>query len=488
MLKQAFVIPVHKGGSRSLPSNFRPVSLTSHIMKTFERVVREVLVSHLEANQKLNTNQHGFRSRRSCLSQLLQHQDQILSILEEGDNVDSIYLDFSKAFDKVDIGILCHKLRSMGISGKLGIFIYNFLNGRNQVVLANGVKSNLSEVKSGVPQGTVLGPILFLILINDIDVNIDSKVSLFADDTRIMRKVKLEDDVEDLQADLQKLYQWQEDNNMAFNGSKFEVLRYGKNTTLKDSTFYLTPNYENIIEEKESLRDLGIIMANDASFSQHIEKVCSKVKQKSGWIMRTFQTRKTWFMKMMWKTLVQGHVDYCSQLYFPHKSSDMEKLENLQKIYTRKIPEVRDLNYWERLKYLKMNSQERRMERYRVIYVWKILEGFSPNCGLETTNSDRRGREVKVPPVKGSGKIQTLREFSFQVHGSRLFNSVPKSVRNLTRVSIEEFKEKLDNYLSTLPDEPKGPNYIPSSCSQVTGSPSNSILDHAQTESLRGPG
>ena len=144
---------------------------------------------------------------------------------------------------------------------------------------------------------------------------------------------------------------------MAFNGSKFEVLRYGRNTTLKDSTFYLTPNYENIIEEKESLRDLGIIMANDASFSQHIEKVCSKVKQKSGWIMRTFQTRKTWFMKMMWKTLVQGHVDYCSQLYFPHKS-DMEKLENLQKIYTRKIPEVRDLNYWERLKHLKMNSQE----------------------------------------------------------------------------------------------------------------------------------
>ena len=167
---------------------------------------------------------------------------------------------------------------------------------------------------------------------------------------------------------------------------------------------------------------------------------------------------------------------------------DMEKLENLQKIVTRKIPEVRDLNYWERLKHLKMNSQERRMERYRVIYVWKILEGFSPNCGLETTNSDRRGREVKVPPVKGSGKIQTLREFSFQVHGSRLFNSVPKSVRNLTRVSIEEFKEKLDNYLSTLPDEPKGPNYIPSSCSQLTGSPSNSILDHARTESQRRPG
>jgi hypothetical protein len=134
MMKLSFVIPVHKGGSRGLPANFRPVSLTSHIMKTFERVVREVLVCHLEANSKLNLKQHGFRNRRSCLFQLLEHHDQILSILEEGHNADSIYLDFAKASDKVDTGILCHKLRSMGISGKLGIFLHNFLSNRKQSI------------------------------------------------------------------------------------------------------------------------------------------------------------------------------------------------------------------------------------------------------------------------------------------------------------------------------------------------------------------
>ena len=107
-----------------------------------------------------------------------------------------MYLDFSKAFDKVDIGTLCHKLRRMGICGKLGTLIHNFLTGRKQFILANGTKSKSSEVRSGVPQGTVLGPVLFLILINDINEGVNSPVSLFADDTRISRKIETEDDAD----------------------------------------------------------------------------------------------------------------------------------------------------------------------------------------------------------------------------------------------------------------------------------------------------
>ena len=275
---------------------------------------------------------------------------------------------------------------------------------------------------------------------------------------------------------------------MAFNSSKFEVLRYGSNTALKESTNYLTPGCEAIIEEKENLRDLGIIMSNDASFSSHVEHVCKKVKQKCGWILRTFSSRQTWFLKFMWKSLVQGHVDYCSQLYFPNKSSDMEKIENLQRIYTRKIPEVSSLNYWERLQKLKIYSQERRMERYRVIYIWKILEGISPNCGIQETHSDRRGREVQVPKVKGNGKFQTIREGTFQIHGAKLFNSLPKSVRNITRTSVDEFKVALDKFLQTIPDEPKLPGYIPSACNQVTASPSNSIIDLSRVGKFRRPG
>ena len=191
-------------------------------------------------------------------------------------------------------------------------------------------------------------------------------------------------------------------------------------------------------------------------------------------------------MKFMWKTLVQCHIDYCSQLYLC-TPGDLQKIENLQRIYTRKIPDLKNLNYWQRLQELKMLSQERRAERYKALYIWKILEGIVPNCGIETTNSERRGREIKVPDLKGSSRVKTLRENGFQVSGARIFNSLPINLRSLSNISVEEFKAKLDKYLETIPDEPILPDYTPSVCNLVTAKPSNSIIDQGRT-SLRRPG
>jgi hypothetical protein len=188
-----------------------------------------------------------------------------------------------------------------------------------------------------------------------------------------MRSVDNEGHVEQLQHDLDTIYNWQERNNMLFNGKKFELMRYGSKEELKNSTNYFTPQYEDIIEEKETLRDLGVIMSNKATFAEHIMHVCTKVKQKSGLILRTFQSRDTQFLKFMWKSLVQGHIDYCSQLYLPNKSSELQQIENLQRWFTKRIPEVKNLNYWQRLKVLHMYSQQRRLERYRILYTWKIL-------------------------------------------------------------------------------------------------------------------
>ena len=255
------------------------------------------------------------------------------------------------------------------------------------------------------------------------------------------------------------------------------MLRYGKNQELKNATNYLTPGAEDLIEVKENLRDLGVQMADDAKFSEHINNVCSKVRQKCGWILRTFNCRKTHFLKLMWKTLVQGKIDYCSQLYFPNQSADLEKLEQLQKTFTKKIPEAQHMNYWERLKFLKMYSQQRRAERYQIIYTWKVLEGRVPNCGLNFANNDRRGRECSIPPLKGSKSVRNLRDQSFQVRGPRLFNALPRNIRNTTKVPVEEFKEKLDNFLSLLPDKPKVGDLVPNVCDQVNVKPSNSVID-----------
>ena len=254
LLKNAFIIPIFKQGSRQDQANYRPVSLTSNLTKTFERVLRKCIVTHLGVKTKLNNAQHGFRSNRSCLTQLMQHYDDVLKMLQNCDNCDSIYLDFSKAFDKVNHGILLHKMKEIGFDGKIALWINNFLENRQQQVVVNGCRSKPSTVKSGVPQGTVLGPILFLLLINDIDKNIEeSKVSIFADDTRIFRAISTINCVERLQNDLELLYKWEKDNNMKFNSKKFELIRYGPNEQIKMNKLYFTPNMENVIDKKVEL-------------------------------------------------------------------------------------------------------------------------------------------------------------------------------------------------------------------------------------------
>ena len=277
------------------------------------------------------------------------------------------------------------------------------------------------------------------------------------------------------------MFAWADNNNMKFNSEKFELLRYGKNEEIKLNTIYFSAD-DNIIEEKEVLRDLGVQMNNKADFSDHIRKVCQKVKQKSGWILRTFKTRSPFLMKTLWKQLAQPHVDYCSQLFMPVNGSNLTDLENLQRSFTNRIPEVKHLGYWERLKKLQMLSQQRRLERYRVIYLWKIMEGKSPNCGIQNSiKSERLGRTCPLPEVKKSSsqRIQTLRENSFQIHAPKLFNSLPKEIRNLTGCSVDKFKEALDQFLEGVPDEPKvsGADYTPGACDLFSAQPSNSIID-----------
>jgi hypothetical protein len=276
-LKRATIIPIHKGDSRALPKNYRPISLTSHIIKIFERILRTHLVNFLEDNNIMNSNQHGFRAGRSCLSQLIAHYDYIIDCLEEGLNVDVVYLDFAKAFDKVDHGVLLHKLRTMGVGDKVGIWLHSFLSDRTQSVLVNGFLSEQCKVISSVPQGTVLGPILFLAHIADIDSGLSSRVSSFADDTRISRQISSIIDFELLLFDLQKAYEWQQINNMMLNEKKFETLRYGKNKDIKLNTNYLTPTGQHI-ESKKKVKDLGVIMNDTANFSDHIEYTCIKVR------------------------------------------------------------------------------------------------------------------------------------------------------------------------------------------------------------------
>ena len=200
-------------------------------------------------------------------------------------------MDFAKAFDKVDHNLLCQKLKRLGIIGKLGIWIREFLTGRFQQVAANGALSAPAPVVSGVPQGTVLGPILFIIMIDDLDRNlVNSSASKYADDTKVTAKINNQQDQENFQLELNRtIYPWGPSNNMSLNGDKFEHIHIGKN--LYKPKAYKDPLGNNI-EEKEHVKDLGVTISNDLTWTKQIKEVVSKARTMTGWLLRTFTTRE----------------------------------------------------------------------------------------------------------------------------------------------------------------------------------------------------
>ena len=464
LLKKLLVCPIYKGGDRSLAKNYRPVALTSHLIKIFEKCVRNEIVAYMEDHNLFSDNQHGFRKGRSCLSKLLAHYDWVLHNLAEGKNVDVVFLDFAKAFDKVDHGILLHKIKTLGITGKLGIWIHAFLTGRLQSVSVDGHRSEETKVISGVPQGSVLGPLLFLIYIGDIGEGIqDSSLSSFADDTSVSLPVTRAEEVSCLQKDLDTVYAWAATNNMQFNEEKFEMLRHGRKNDLKTEITLQTGGGQEVSALSHA-KCLGVYLSEDCCFHHHISETTKRARSMAGWILRTFSSREPRTMLTLWKTLVQPILDYCSQLWSPHKKSEIQQLEVVQRSYTRQIQGMKDLGYWRRLKELGLYSQQRRRERYRTIYLWKVLEGEVPNPAphaLQPYITERGGRRAtrKCLPTRAPEKIRTLLSNSLTYDGPKSFNALPKEVRNITGCSVGKFKSGLDKFLSTIPDEPPVQGY-----------------------------
>ena len=388
-----------------------------------EKIVRAALVVHLESNKLITINQHGFRSGHSTLSQLLAHTEEILERLEDGVLVDVVYLDFAKAFDKVDFGILLRACRRNGIAGKVALWLHNFLTGRQQYVSANGDISSMVNVLSGVPQGTVLAATLFLILLNSIsDGVLYSFLGSYADDTKVVHKIRSPEDAEALQQDLNAVYNWARQNNMQFNGSKFELLRYGQNPKLKAETRYLASN-GSAIEESLSVKDLGVVMSSDGSFSKHIGKTVQCATNMSGWILRTFYSREASVMKTLFKSLILSKLDYCSPLVHPSSVALSMKIERVQRAFTRKILGMQGKTYWQRLRILGLYSIERRRERYIIIYMYKILHELVPNINIEFRFNERTGVHANVPFIKQTtpAYIKQMKWNAFSYIGPKLF-------------------------------------------------------------------
>ena len=487
IFKLAYISPIHKGGSRQKPEQYRPVSLTSHIMKVFERVIKKKIIKHLTDNQKFNEGQHGFVPGRSTQTQLLAHYNDIYETLMEGKRLDTIFLDFAKAFDKVDHCILLEKVKKHKIGGKIGIWISEFLRGRKFRVVANGCMSREEDVISGVPQGTVLAAILFVIMISDIDENVKNcLVRSFADDTRINKKISSDEDKELMQKDLEAIYDWARENKMKFNESKFEQMAHGnlKNVTLVP---YKTPCEEEI-QIKDTVKDLGVLVTNDLKFKEHINNVTSSSRITMGMLLRTFTTREKEPMIKMFNAYIKSKLEYCCIVWSPYEQKYINELENIQRIFTSKIDGMEELNYHERLKKLKMYSLERRRDRYLIIYGWQQIESIKENVlrlEISERNSSRSIKSGQLPYYGLDGRKRILPSEKTKILQcpamkiERAFNCMPRYLRDKTGIKTETFKKHLDMWLSGIPDQPKCGRY--SGCNVAN---SNSIQDQCKTNNI----
>ena len=287
--KEANIIPLFKKGSRNKSENYRPVSLTSVICKLLERLIKDHMVEFLVKHKLLNSSQHGFLKARSCLTNMLCFLEEITKWIDVGSPVDIIYLDFQKAFDKVPHQRLLLKLKAHGIGDSITDWIEQWLTDRRQGVVVDGEVSNWKSVLSGVPQGSVLGHILFFIYINDLDDSITSNVLKFADDTKLFRKVNTDGDKQHLQNDLNRLVKWSEKWQMLFNFGKCKCLHTGHGN--------LNVNYkmgDTVLGTTVKEKDLGVTISADMKVSEQCGIAASKGNQILGLIRRniTYKGKK----------------------------------------------------------------------------------------------------------------------------------------------------------------------------------------------------
>ena len=439
--KEANIIPLFKKGSRNKSENYRPVSLTSVICKLLERLIKDHMVDFLVKHKLLNSSQHGFLKARSCLTNMLCFLEEITKWIDVGSPVDIIYLDFQKAFDKVPHQRLLLKLKAHGIGDSITDWIEQWLTDRRQRVVVDGEVSNWKSVLSGVPQGSVLGPILFLIYINDLDDSITSNVLKFADDTKLFRKVNTDGDKQHLQNDLDRLMKWSEKWQMLFNFGKCKCLHTGHRN--------LNVNYrmgDTVLGTTVKEKDLGVTISADMKVSEQCGIAASKGNQILGLIRRNITYKGKKLIIPLYKAIVRPHLEYCIQAWRPYRKKDIDTLERIQRRATKMIPELRDLSYEERLKECGLTTLETRRLRGDQIEVFKILNGYENidrNMFFSLKKDSRtRGHEVKL--VKDQCRLD-IRKHSFSQRTINEWNKL--STDCVTASSVNMFKNKVDTYL-----------------------------------------
>ena len=445
---KAHVSVIYKKGTKSLPGNYRPISLTSILCKSLEVIVRDHIMNHMKVNNLFSNKQYGFLPGRSTTLQLLRALDDWTSAMDNGNDIDCIYTDFRKAFDTVPHKRLLSKLKSYGISEQLRKWITSWLSNRRQKVIINGEESDWTPVTSGVPQGSVLGPLLFVIFINDLPEHvIASLLLLYADDSKVYKEIKSAADQLALQGDLNSMYEWSREWLLEFAPDKLKRVTISRRQYQK-RIYYVGPHP---VSESLCEKDLGVYVEPCLNFQYHIVEKVKIANKIVGAIRRSFRYLDLNTFCLLYKSMVRHHLETSVPVWCPATERDIDLMEGVQRRATKMLPGMESLSYESRLKKLKLPTLKYRRARGDMIETFKILSGkydrnVVPNLIMrEDVQSRSNARGHTLTLFQGRSKLEVRRN-SFTQRIIPVWNSLPNKV--VTSNSTDSFKKNLDTHWS----------------------------------------
>ena len=408
-----------------------------------ESIIRDAMVQHLVENDLCTTQQHGFTNGRSCLTNLLETFESWTEDVDKGYSVDVIFLDFQKAFDKVPKTRLLQKLSAYGIEGKVLCWIADFLSDRKMRIMVRGEYSEWVDVISGVPQGSLLRPILFLIYVNDIPETVNCSIKMFADDTKLFRTVKTIDDCNILQNDLNTLSQWTSDWLLSFNVDKCKVMHIGKNNP-KIDYIMRTENENRILIETSEEKDLGVWITNDLKHEKQVIAASQRAMAVLRSVRREFVRFDIETFSIIYTSYIRPHIlEYCIQAWSPYYAKYILLLQKVQRRATKLVWGLKELSYEERLERLKLFSLEERRLRGDLIQAFKLLTGkenVDHEIFFNHSTTNLRGHSLKLSKSQ-CNKLCRRRFFSQRVID--VWNSLSEFMVSAPSTNI--FKNRVNN-------------------------------------------